>query len=84
MLREESKLVDRPGDRRPPRSPEPSIGAPGIESVAGQLDAALSVNAKVRGLILCYAIAASMVSVLPGAAWVNELKLLVVLILNAS
>lgn len=76
-------MVDGPRDQRPPRSSDHSNGAPGLEPVAHQLDAALSVNAKVRGLILGYAITASMVAVLPATAWVYELKLLIVLLLNA-
>jgi hypothetical protein len=70
------------------RDPAQSTDAPSndpsnLESVVNALDAALAVNGEVRRLIMSCALGAAIVAVLPAMAWVYEIKLLIVLILNA-
>ncbi|QDV38514.1 lipase family protein [Tautonia plasticadhaerens] len=60
----------------------PADGQPSVEQAATVLDAALAVNAEAHRLILTFALAGALVTALPSASWMYELKLVVVLLLN--
>ena len=70
--------------------PTSPVGGPGgttsdrppVEQAATVLDAALAVNAEVHRLILSFALAGALVTALPSASWMYELKLVAVLLLN--